>query len=184
MIETWHAALLECFTRMHLAPDWSIRMQDFIFILKVTVSLLWIIFGQSLHLFLKMFKNENKGIVFKLRLVCTAWYKHGREHYLSGKNNGHAHVIRPYKPGALYSFLNTHKNKWKRWPKMIHNEVVTFNMKIKPCIIMDQSGARCMRVKHSTSAARRVSIVWYQSGKNQSDCTNSLKCKSVYVAHK
>ena len=27
---------------------------------------------------------ENKGIAFKARLVCTAWYKHGRDHYLSG----------------------------------------------------------------------------------------------------
>ena len=55
---------------------------------------------------------------------------------------------------------------------MIHNnETVTFNMKIKPCIIMDQSGARCMGVKHSKIAARRVSIVEYNTGKNQSDCT-------------
>ena len=29
---------------------------------------------------------------------------------------------------------------------------------------MDQSGARCMRMKHSKSAARRVSIVWYKHG--------------------
>ena len=32
-----------------------------------------LLFCQSLHLFLKVFKNENKGIVFNTRLVCTAW---------------------------------------------------------------------------------------------------------------
>ena len=56
------------------------------------------------------------------------------------------------------------------------NETVTFNMKIKPCILMDQSGARCMHVKQS--------MVWSLScdlnmGKNQSDCTNCLKCLRI-----
>ena len=39
------------------------------------------------------FYLDNKGIAFKARLVCAAWYKHGRDHYLSGKNNGHARVL-------------------------------------------------------------------------------------------
>ena len=61
-------------------------------------------------------------------------------------------------------------------------------MKIKPCILMDQSGVRRMRVKHSKSAVRHVSIVWYHTGKNQSECTNSLKClrmqnKVIYNQH-
>ena len=40
---------------------------------------------------------ENKGIVFKARLVCTAWYQHGRDHYyalvIPRKYNGHGHVL-------------------------------------------------------------------------------------------
>ena len=50
-IETRRVALLECFMRMPLALDWSIRTQGFIFILKGTALLLYIIFGQSLHSF-------------------------------------------------------------------------------------------------------------------------------------
>ena len=50
------------------------------------------------------------------------------------------------------------QNKYKLRSKMINNnEAVTFNMKMKPCILMDQSEARCMRVEHCKSVARRVS---------------------------
>ena len=63
----------------------------------------------------------------------------------------------------LFSFLNTLKNKYKLWQKIIYNnEAVPFNMKIKPCILKDQFGARCMRMKHSKSAGHRVSIVGYK----------------------
>ena len=68
-VETWRLVLLECFTRMHLALARSIRMQGLIFILKVTASLLQIIFSQSWHLYVKVFKNENTDIVLK----CT-WF--------------------------------------------------------------------------------------------------------------
>ena len=43
---------------------------------------------------------------------------------------------------------------------------------------MDQSG-QVQPCKHSKRAARRVSIVGYNTGKNQSDCTNSLKCLRI-----
>ena len=56
---------------------------------------------------------ENKGIVFKARLVCTAWYKNGRAHSLSGMTMAYLEsfhattktwsrpcFIRPFKPGA------------------------------------------------------------------------------------
>ena len=51
----------------------------------------------------------------------------------------------------------------KLWLNIIcNNEAVPLNMKIKPCVLMDQSGARSM--KHSKSTARRVSIVWFKHG--------------------
>ena len=50
-------------------------------------------------------------------------------------------------------------------------------MKIKPCILMGQYGARCMHVKHSKSAAGRVPTVSYKRGQEPiSDCTNCPKC--------
>ena len=92
--------------------------------------------------------------------------------FISGRTN-QARI----KTIPLFSFLNTFKNKCKLWPKIIYNnEAVPFNMKIKPCVLMDQSGARGMRMKHSKSAASRVSI---DTGNNQSDCTNSIKCLRI-----
>ena len=39
-------------------------------------------FGQSLHLFVKVFKNENKSIVFQARLPgSSGLIKHGHYHY-------------------------------------------------------------------------------------------------------
>ena len=60
---------------------------------------------------------------------------------------GHAHVyqtVQALKTIPLFSFLNTYKNKCRLWSKMIYNNKAdTFNMTIKPCILMDQSGAPC-----------------------------------------
>ena len=94
--------------------------------------------------------SENKGIVFKARLACMAWYKHRYDHYLSGMLVDYQAVQtrRALKTIPLFSFLDTFKNKCKLWP----NKAVTFNMKIKPCILMDLSGARCLHVKHSKNA--------------------------------
>ena len=117
---------------------------------------------------------ENKGMIFKARLVCTAWYKHGRDHYFM-PSSFHAKIMvmpvfyqavqnrRALTTIPLFSFLITFKNKCKLWPQIFYNnEAVPFNMKIKPCVLMDQCGARYMRMKHSKSAARRVSIVWHK----------------------
>ena len=62
------------------------------------------------------------------------------------------------------------------WPKMIHttyfyNETVTFNMKIKPCILIDQSGPGAC-VWNIPRASLTVSLSCdITPGKNQSDCT-------------
>ena len=85
----------------------------------------------------------------------------------------------------LFSFLNTLKTKCKLWPKMIYDitKLYYFRYENKTLYSNGSIRARCMRVKHSKSAARRVSIVWYHTGKNQSDCTNSLKYLRIKIKH-
>ena len=59
-----------------------------------------------------MFKNDNKGIVFKSCRVSPAWYKHGMTIIFTWNDSGYALVIplnngrarvyiKPYKPGKL-----------------------------------------------------------------------------------
>ena len=47
---------------------------------------------------LRVYYLENKGIVYKARLVCTVWYKDGRDNYVKWNDEGIARVI-PLKTG-------------------------------------------------------------------------------------
>ena len=78
-----------------------------------------------------MYYFENKGIVFKGRgpglflSVCTNQTRF--------KNNPFILILKHF------------PKKSKLWPNIIHNnEAVTVNMKIKLCILMDQSRVPCV----------------------------------------
>ena len=80
-------------------------------------------------------------------MVCTARYKHGRDHYLSDalviprKINGHVHVYmgrtnhRALKTIPLNIILKHFSKISKNLTKNdLKYEAVTFRMKIKPCV--------------------------------------------------
>ena len=77
---------------------------------------------------------------------------------------------RALKTVPVLSILNTFKNKSKTLTtNYLKFEAVTFSMKIKSCVWMDQSGAP-LAVSLSCDIT---------TGKNQSDCLNCLNCKNT-----
>ena len=110
MIETWRSALLECFTRMHLVPDWSIESNSFVNKKNC---------GQSLHLFFKVLRMRIKVLFLKRDWFVwpdkiRAWLLFLRgmtRAYLNHVNNGRARIyIRPYRPGAILKTIPLFSN--------------------------------------------------------------------------